>query len=273
MTGRLQGKFAVITGGGAGMGKAMGELFTREGACVILADVSGRQNEVAAAIGASAIATHCDVTKEAEVEALIALAEREFGRVDVLCNNVGLGGRMNPIHKQTSDYWDFIQTLTLKSVFLGMKYGVTSMLKTGGGSIINISSAAGVVGWKHRGIYGAAKAGVAQLTKTGALDYAGDNIRVNAIVPGTIWTTSVDASFEHPEPPADFPKLAGIPMHRWGLASEIAAAALFLASDESSYTTGTLLPVDGGYCVGFSGMGAENPGITSSLNEGDVADA
>ncbi len=272
MAGRLEGKFAVITGGGAGMGKAMGELFTREGARVILADVSGNQNDVAAAIGDAAIPTHCDVTKEEEIQNLIALAEKEFGRLDILCNNVGLGGHMNPIHKQTSDYWDFIHTLTLKSVFLGMKYGITSMLKTGGGSIINISSAAGVVGWKHHGIYGAAKAGVSQLTKTGALDYARENIRINAIVPGTIWTTSVDASFEHPEPPEDFPKLAGIPMHRWGLAREIANAALFLASDESSYTTGALLPVDGGYCIGFSGMGGEHQGITSSANEGDIAE-
>ena len=117
-----------------------------------------------------------------------------------------------------------------------------------------------MVGWKHHSIYGAAKAGVNQLTKTAALDYANYGIRVNAIEPGTIWTGLVEMSKEHPEPPAGIFRLPGIPLDRWGLASEIANAALFLASDEASYITGTLLPVDGGYCIGFSGMGAENTG-------------
>jgi len=123
---------------------------------------------------------------------------------------------------------------------------------------VNISSASGLVGWKGHSIYGAAKAGVNQLTKTGALDYAPHNIRVNAILPGTIWTGLVEQSKQHPEPPPGIFKLPGIPMDRWGLASEISNAALFLASDEASYITGVLLPVDGGYCIGFSGMGAEN---------------
>jgi len=267
---RLADKIAVITGGGAGMGRAMGELFVSEGARVVLADISGRQDEVAAAIGDAALAVHCDVTREEDVQHMIAAAEDTFGRVDVLCNVAGGGGRMAPIHEQTTESWDAIQALNLKSVFYCMKYGIASMLKSGGGSIVNIASAAGFVGWKHHGIYGAAKAGVVQLTKVGALDYAGQNIRVNAILPGTIWTTSVKAQEQFSEPPEDFPKLAGIPMHRWGLAREIAAAALFLASDEASYTTGALLPVDGGYCIGFSGMGGENIGITSTVNKEDV---
>jgi len=254
------------------MGKAMGELFASEGAKVVLADISGAQNEVASAIGEAALPVHCDVTKEGDVENMIAVAEKEYGRVDILCNVAGMGGRMAPVHEQSSEYWDVIHTLNLKSVFFGVKYGVTSMLKTGGGAIVNIASAAGYVGWKNHGVYGAAKAGVAQLTKTAALDYALQNIRVNAILPGTIWTTSVEEQKHSPEPPEDYPKLAGIPMHRWGLAREIAAAALFLASDESSYSTGVLLPVDGGYCIGFSGMGGENTGITSSVNKGDLPD-
>lgn len=266
---RLAGKVAVITGGGAGMGRAMGELFSQQGARVVLADISGAQDQVAAAIGDAALPVHCDVTREGDVEQLIATAEGEFGRVDILCNVAGRGGHMAPLHEQTAEYWDFIHDLNLKSVFYGMKYGIASMLNTGGGSIVNISSAAGLVGWKHNSLYGAAKAGVAQLTKIGALDYARKNIRVNAILPGTIWTTSVEAQAKYPEPPEDFPKLAGIPMHRWGLAREVAAAALFLASDEASYTTGVLLPVDGGYCIGFSGMGGEHPGITSTVNEND----
>ena len=135
------------------------------------------------------------------------------------------------------------------------------MLKTGGGSIVNIASAAGVVGWKHHSIYGAAKAGVNQLTKSGALDYAAHNIRINAIEPGTIWTGLVRGPSNIRSRRRALPGLPGYPLDRWGLAREIAAAALFLASDEASYVTGVLLPVDGGYCIGFSGMGAENSGI------------
>ena len=134
------------------------------------------------------------------------------------------------------------------------------MMKTGGGAIVNIGSASGVVGWKGHAIYGAAKAGVHSMTRTAALDYANHKIRVNSIAPGTIWTGLVPMSADNPIPPADGFRLPGIPLDRWGLATDIAAAALFLASDEASYITGVTLPVDGGYCIGFSGMGAENDG-------------
>jgi NAD(P)-dependent dehydrogenase (short-subunit alcohol dehydrogenase family) len=257
---RLKNKVAVITGAGSGMGKAMAEMFAAEGAKVICADVSGKQEEVAASIGDAARAVHADVALEADVQNMIAIAEKLFGRLDILCNNAGFGGGMAPIHEQTTENWDRIHSVNLKGTFFGIKYGVISMLKTGGGSIVNTTSASGVVGWKHHGIYGAAKAGVNQLTKTAALDYSDYGIRVNAIAPGTIWTGLVPASRENPLPPPGVRRLAGIPIDRWGLASEIAAAALFLASDEASYITGTILPVDGGYCIGFSGMGAEHSG-------------
>jgi NAD(P)-dependent dehydrogenase (short-subunit alcohol dehydrogenase family) len=129
-----------------------------------------------------------------------------------------------------------------------------------GGAIVNTGSASGVVGWKHHSIYGAAKAGVHQMTKAAALDYAKDNIRVNAIAPGTMWTGLVPMSRDNPEPPAGVFRLPGVPMDRWGTSRDIACAALYLASDEAAYVTGVILPVDGGYCIGFSGMGAENPG-------------
>jgi NAD(P)-dependent dehydrogenase (short-subunit alcohol dehydrogenase family) len=257
------------------MGKAMAELFSSEGANLVLADISGKQNDVAAVIngGANAnavraVPVHCDVSNEADVENMIATAEKEFGRLDILCNNAGFGGPMAPLHKQTSEIWDKVHATNIKGAWLGMKHGIISMLKTGGGSIVNTTSASGVVGWKHHSVYGAAKAGVNQLTKTAALDYSDKNIRINAIAPGTMWTGLVGASQQHAEPPADFPKLAGIPMDRWGLAKDIANAALFFASDESAYVTGTILPVDGGYSIGFSGMGAERPGMTSVNDDG-----
>lgn len=257
---RLTNKVAVITGAGSGMGKAMAEMFAREGARVICADISGAEDSVAAAIGTAAVPVRVDVAQEADVMNMIAVAERTFGRLDVLVNNAGFGGEMKPLHEQTAQSWDRIHAVNIRGVFLGMKYGVSSMLKTGGGAIVNITSASGVVGWKHHSIYGAAKAGVNQLTRAAALDYANHNIRVNAVAPGTTWTGLVKQSRQYPEPPPGTPVLPGIPLNRWGLARDIAAAALFLASDEAAYITGMVLPVDGGYTIGFSGMGAENLG-------------
>jgi NAD(P)-dependent dehydrogenase (short-subunit alcohol dehydrogenase family) len=266
MAGRLANKVAVITGAGSGMGKAMAELFTKEGAKVVCADISGKQDEVAAAIGPSAVGVHTDVSNEDDVRKMIATAEQKFGRLDILVNNAGFGGKMMPLHEQTTENWDRVHGTNIRGVFFGMKYGIISMLKTGGGSIVNIGSASGVVGWKHHSIYGAAKAGVHHLTKAAALDYAKHNIRANAIAPGTMWTGLVQASKTHATPPPDAPRLPGIPLDRWGLASDIANAALFLASDEAAYITGVVLPVDGGYCIGFSGMGAENQPVRS-VNE------
>jgi NAD(P)-dependent dehydrogenase (short-subunit alcohol dehydrogenase family) len=255
--GRLAGKSAIVTGAGSGMGKAMAERFAQEGARVLCTDISGAQDVVAREIGGDAIALHVDVAEESDVRAMIDTARARFGRVDILVNNAGFGGGIMPLHQQTTENWDRIHAVNLKGVFLGMKYGVIAMMETGGGAIVNIGSATGMVGWKGHGVYGAAKAGVSQLTKCAALDYATHNIRVNAILPGTIWTGLVPLSKDHPEPPPGVFTVPGIPMDRWGLASEIASAALFLASDEASYITGTLLPVDGGYCIGFSGMAAE----------------
>lgn len=264
---RLKDKVAVITGSGSGMGKAMAEMFSAEGAKVVLADISGKQEDVAKSIGDAAVPVHCDVSNEDDVRKMIATAEDKFGRLDILCNNAGFGGPMAPLHEQDLDVWNRVHDTNIKGAFLGMKYGIASMLKTGGGSIVNTTSASGVVGWKHHSVYGAAKAGVNQLTKAAALDYSDQGIRINAVAPGTMWTGLVQASQQHDEPPADYPKLAGIPLDRWGLARDIAAAALYLASDEAAYVTGVILPVDGGYCIGFSGMGAERPGI-ASVNKG-----
>jgi NAD(P)-dependent dehydrogenase (short-subunit alcohol dehydrogenase family) len=261
---RLEKKVAVITGAGSGMGRAMATLFAAEGAKVICADISGKQNEVAESIGAAAAAVQADVANETDVQRMIAAAEERFGRLDILVNNAGFGGPMAPLHEQGVDVWDRVHSVNIRGVFFGMKYGIASMLKTGGGAIVNISSASGFVGWKGHAVYGAAKAGVNQLTKTAALDYAGKNIRVNAVLPGTMWTGLVKQSQQFPEPPPGTRRLPGIPLDRWGRAIDIAYAALYLASDEASYVTGVLLPVDGGYCIGFSGMGAENTGAPSA---------
>jgi NAD(P)-dependent dehydrogenase (short-subunit alcohol dehydrogenase family) len=235
-------------------------MFTAEGAKVVCADITGKQDEVAANIGKAAIAVKANVAIESDVREMITAAEKQFGRLDILVNNAGFGGGLKPLHEQTSGHWDWVHSVNIKGVFLGMKYGITSMLKTGGGSIVNIASNVALIGMKGHSVYAAAKAGVVQMTKIAALDYALDNIRCNAVCPGTTWTGLVKQSAEHPEPPPGVAVLPGIPMNRWGLAREIAATALFLASDEAPYLTGAAIPVDGGYAVGFSGQGALNQG-------------
>jgi len=257
---RLANKVALITGAGSGMGKSMAEMFAAEGAKIVCADISGKQKDVAAAIGSAAVAVHADVSAEQDVRDMIAMAEASFGRLDILINNAGFGGGLMPLHEQTTENWDRVHSVNLKGVFFGMKYGVISMMKSGGGAIVNIASAAGLVGWKGHSIYGAAKAGVIHMTKAAALDYVAKRIRINAVCPGSTWTGLVKQSEQFPEPPPGIFVIPGTPMNRWGLASEIAAAALFLASDEASYITGVALAVDGGYSIGFSGMAAEREG-------------
>ena len=244
--GRLAGKIAVITGAGSGMGRAAALLFAADGARVVCADRSGGQDAVAKEIGASAVAVHTDVSVAADVQRMIETAEEHFGHLDVLCNNAGFGGPRKPITEQDESTFDDVLAVNLKGVFLGMRYGIASMLRTGGGSVVNTASAAGLVGWKGHSVYAAAKGGVVQMTKCVALDYATQGIRVNAVCPGMTWTGLAGATRETPEPPPDTIMKAQ-PMHRWGLPSELAAAMLFLASDESSFITGVALPVDGGY--------------------------
>ena len=242
--GRLKGKVAIITGAGSGIGWAAAKRFAEQGARVVCADVSGREREIAELLGDVALPVGVDVTQAADVQRMVATTVDHFGQVDILLNNAGYGGPHVALADTDEALFDTILAINLKGVFLGMKYAIPAMLDTGGGAIVNTASASGLVGWKGLSCYAAAKAAVVQMTKSAALDYAQTNVRINAICPGMTYTGLAGAKPDDEVPPGNY---LPTPMARWGEPAELAAAAMFLASDEASFVTGAALPVDGGY--------------------------
>jgi NAD(P)-dependent dehydrogenase (short-subunit alcohol dehydrogenase family) len=243
--GKLEGKVAVVTGAGSGMGRESALLFAAEGAKVVCADVSGQQEAAADEIGKDAIAVRADVSQAADVQAMFAAAVDAFGHLDVVFNNAGIDSPHHPLDETDDDLFDRLVAVNLRGAFLGIKYAVPHLRASGGGSIISTSSATGLVGRKGIAAYGATKGGVVSLTMGAALDFARDNIRVNCICPGMIYSGLAGAPADNSAPLPD--QRMPVPMRRFGTTREIATAAVFLASDDSSYITGVALPVDGGY--------------------------
>ena len=245
MPGRLEGKVSIVTGAGSGIGAATARRFHAEGAKVVLADISGSQEALAKELGDGALSVHVDVSQGESVQAMIAAAVDTFGRLDVLHNNAGIDGEINAVGDMSEEGWDQVQAVNLRGVFLGIKYAVPAMLQNGGGSIINTASMAATVAFPQMASYCAAKGGVIMLTKTAAAEYAGQGIRVNAISPGTIQTAITESL------PQDMITaiIGRNPVGRIADASEVASLAVFLASDESAFITGSDYMIDGGYTL------------------------
>ena len=254
MAGRLKGKVALITGAGSGIGAATAGLFAREGAGLALADLGRDGLEPVAAevrgAGGEALVMAGDVTGRADTTRLVEETLARFGRVDVLVNSAGVSARNAPPDWDWERGWDFVMAVNMKGTFLMCRAVVEQMVKQGGGSIVNLSSIYGLVGRPRElgnGLdpYLHSKGGVAQLTRDMAVHYAREGVRVNALCPGFVYTSLTRRLTDDPESLKYL--IDKHPMGRLGQPAEIAAAALFLASDDASFITGACLPVDGGY--------------------------
>ena len=250
---RMQHKVAIVTGGALGLGKAACQMLAREGAAVAVTDLLDKEGQqVAAQIradGGKAEFWHLDVSREAEVKQTMADIHKKFGRIDVLVNNAGVAGANKPTHEITEAEWDFVTNINVKGVFFCTKH-VVPYLRGQGGSIINLSSIYGLVGGPDVPPYHASKGAVRLMSKTDAMLYAADKIRVNSVHPGYIWTPMVEKHGQTTGLAQDeFKKLvAGLhPLGHMGEPDDIAYGILYLASDESKFVTGTELVIDGGY--------------------------
>jgi len=252
---RLSGRVAVITGGASGIGAATAKKFVEHGAKVVLGDIQeSTLNEFVASLGDSAIGLRCDVTSESDVEALVNAAVDTFGRIDVMFNNAGIVGAIGPLETTPTEEWKFSLDILLNGVFYGMKHASKHMKKAGSGSIISMSSTAGVMGGLGPHAYAAAKHAVVGLTKNLAAEVGSCGVRVNCIAAASMATPMVAAAVlgDHTNLDetlkflAEHSPLKGRP----GLADDVANAALWLASDESGYTSGHTLTIDAGITTG-----------------------
>ncbi len=246
----LEGKVALVTGGSSGIGRATALVFARKGAKVVVADVltEGGEGTVSRIrdAGGEAIFVKTDVSKAADVMALVDDAVSTYGRLDCAFNNAGILGVNAPTADCNEDNWDHVIDINLKGVWLCMKYEIPQMLKQGSGAIVNTASIAGLVGFQGLPAYCATKGGIIQLTKTAALEYATKGIRINAVCPGVIRTPMVEqATGGKPELEAQFTALE--PVRRMGTPEEIAEAVVWLCSDAASFVTGHPMVVDGGF--------------------------
>jgi len=253
--GRLAGKVALITGASSGIGKETSLLFAREGANLVLVDIDDKRgNEVAQAVkdlGAKAIYVHADVSKLKDSENMVAIAEKEYGKLNIVFNNAGISHADDDnAVTTTEDVWDMTMNINVKGVFAGCKYAIPALQRAGGGSIINTASFVAILGAATPQIaYTASKGAVLSMTRELAVIHARENIRVNALCPGPLRTELLMKYLNTDEKKNR--RLVHVPMGRFGEATEIANGVLFLASDESSFVTGSTFLVDGGITAAY----------------------
>jgi 3alpha(or 20beta)-hydroxysteroid dehydrogenase len=247
--GKLDGKVALISGGARGQGAAEAHVFTREGAKVVFGDVRDAEGvQVEAAVraeGGDAVYLHLDVTVEADWDKAVRTAVERYGKLDVLVNNAGIVIPRVPIEERTAEEWDRVMAVNAKGVFLGTKYAIPAMRRAGGGSIVNISSVAGIGQSAHQEpAYAASKGAIRIFTKVTASQHARDRIRCNSVHPGPVDTEMLHSAMRDPEVLRR--RLERVPLGRMGTVDEVVKAVLYLASDDASYVTGAELVIDGG---------------------------
>ncbi|GIX49212.1 MAG: short chain dehydrogenase [Candidatus Tectimicrobiota bacterium] len=250
MAGRLQGKVALVTGAGSGIGRATALAFAREGARVVVADAEAAAGEATVARireeGGEAAFVRVDVTRAEQVAAMVAQAVQRYGRLDCAHNNAGiLGQPFQPLTDCSEEAWERLMAVNLKGVWLCLKYEIPQMVRQGGGAIVNTASTAGLVGSAAFPLYAASKHGVIGLTRSAALQFAGAGVRINAVCPGTT-RTSMLAQIVQADPRFEAATRARHPLGRLAEPEEVAAAVVWLCSDAASFVTGHALAVDGG---------------------------
>lgn len=244
----LENKVALVTGAASGIGREIAFHFAAEGASVVVSDIDEKGGKEAAGQirerSQRAIFFRADTSKPADNEALVNAAVKEFGALHLAVNNAGIGGPSAPIGEYPIDGWEKVMSVNLSGVFYGMRYQIPAMLKAGGGSIVNIASVLGQVGFRNSGAYVAAKHGVVGLTKNAALEYGLQKIRINAVGPGFIKTPLLDKNLDA----ETMKSLAGMhALGRLGESAEVATLVSWLSSDQASFVTGAYYAVDGGY--------------------------